>query len=243
MEKAYKLLALQEEISNKKAKELIDNGVVYIENIKVKVARAEYIEQTKFNIQNFGKIEKVFEDDNIIVLNKPPFINSEDLLKKFKHTKLLHRLDKDTSGVIILTKDEDFRISAIKEFAQNRVYKEYVAVVHGKVVEEFDIDKPIMTIKGSSAKSIVSKKGKSALTQITPLELHGKKSKIKVVIQSGRTHQIRVHLAYVDFPVVGDRLYGINSSAKRLLLHSKKIELFDYKFEIEEGDEFRKIFT
>ena len=242
MEKAYKLLALQEGFSNNKAKELIDKGVVYIENKKVEVARAEYSDKTKFNILDVEEIKVIFEDEYLIAVNKPPFYNSEELTKKFKGTTLLHRLDRETSGVIILTKDEDFRTKAIREFINNNVYKEYVAIVNGKVMEEFEINDPIMTIKKGGAKSVISHKGKPALTRVYPLEIHGKKSKVKVVIDTGRTHQIRVHLSAHDFPILGDTLYGIKSSAKRVMLHSKKIQLFDYEFEAPEPAVFSKIF-
>ena len=242
MEKAYKLLAIQEGVSNSKAKEWIDKGIVYIENKKVTLARAELNPLTKFHLLEVEDIKVIFENDNLIAVNKPPFYNSEDLLKKFKGTTLLHRLDRETSGVIILTKNEDFRTKAIGEFIKNNVYKEYVAVVNGRVMEEFVINDPIMTIKGGSAKSVISHKGKPATTRVYPLEIHGKKSKIKVVIDTGRTHQIRVHLSSKDFPVVGDTLYGIKSSAKRVMLHSKKIKLFNYEFEAPEPVVFNKLF-
>jgi len=237
-DKAYKLLALQENISNQEAKKYCDMGIVYIENRKVKIARAVVPLNTKFNIQKIQKLTKVFEDDDLIVLNKPPFTTSDECAKKYPKSKLLHRLDKETSGILLLAKNEDFRQKVITQFREKKVYKEYVAIVFGIVNEEQEINEPLLSIKNKKTNQIltsVSKlKGKSALTTIKPLEIIGKKTKLKVVIQTGRTHQIRVHLAHIGFPVVGDELYGSKSRAKRLMLHAKKVEFLKYKFNIDE---------
>ena len=84
-----------------------------------------------------------------------------------------------------------------------------MAIVEGKVVEEIVIDKPILTTKDRGvAKSKVDKNGKSAKTTVYPLLVEGNKSKIKLVIESGRTHQIRVHFSYLKWPLVGDLIYG-----------------------------------
>ena len=116
-----------------------------------------------------------------------------------------------------------FKKKAIKEFAQNRVYKEYVAIVEGKVIEEIVIDKPIITIKDKGvAKSKIDKMGKVQKQLFIHLLVEGNKSKIKLVIESGRTHQIRVHLNSVGLPIIGDAIYGRTASnVNRVLLHSK----------------------
>ena len=87
------------------------------------------------------------------------------------------------------------------------------------------------------------KDGKSAHTHVEPLMIVGKKTKIKAVIKTGRTHQIRVHLAAIDYPIVGDTQYGHqeSSKAKRVLLHAKKIKLLDYEFECEDSGDFKAL--
>jgi len=236
MEKAYKVLAKQKKISNSQAKKLIDNGLVFLQGKKLNVARALVKENASFKVKDVSNIKILLEDQNIIALDKPSGVVSEELEKKF-NAKLLHRLDKETSGVIILCKNEDFRIKAIEEFRNQNVYKEYIALVEGIVPEIVKIDLPIKTIKAKQAKSIISKNGKSALTIIEPLEIMGKTTKVKAIILTGRTHQIRVHLAKISHPIIGDTKYK-GKTANRLMLHSYKIKLFDYEITANEPKEF-----
>lgn len=241
-EKAYKLLALQEKISNSKAKELIDMGVVKVGDKKVLIARGEIRSDTKFSIKEINKIKVIFEDNDILVVDKPAFLTADDVAKKYEGAILLNRLDKETSGVMMFAKNEEFQKKAIKEFQANRVYKEYVAIVEGKVVEEIEIDKPILTTKdrGMAKSKIDTKRGKAAKSTVYPLLVEGNKSKIKIVIESGRTHQIRVHLNSVGLPIIGDAIYGRTSSnVNRVLLHSKITKIFDYVFESKEPKEFK----
>ncbi|NPA50158.1 MAG: RNA pseudouridine synthase [Epsilonproteobacteria bacterium] len=235
MEKAYKLLALQEKISNKKAKELIDRGVVYAKGRKVKIARALISENTKFRVEypHLDNFEIIFEDKNLIGVNKPPFVDSYEIEKSL-NAKLIHRLDKETSGVLLLAKSDDFLKRAIEEFKAFRVKKIYSAWVEGIISEEIVINKPIETKRKGEIKSFISKSGKDAITYIYPDIIHGKKSKVLIEIKSGRTHQIRVHLASINHPIVGDVKYGSKIEAKRLLLHAKKIELLGYLIEAKE---------
>jgi 23S rRNA pseudouridine1911/1915/1917 synthase len=232
MEKAYKILARQKEISNKKAKELIDRGLVYIGDKKVKIARAEVDEDTHFRVEIPDDIEIIYQDESLIVINKPPFVDSYEIEKAIDGAKLLHRLDKETSGVMLLARDEYFFEKAIEEFKKRRVKKSYVAWVEGIVAEEFEIDLPILTIKGNRAISKIDKKrGKPAFTKVFPDIIQGKKSRVNVQITTGRTHQIRLHLSAVGHPIVGDEFYGSRTKAKRVLLHSHKIELLGNLFE------------
>ncbi len=239
-EKAYKLLAIQEGISNKKAKELIDKGVVTVEGRKLLVARGELNTNAIFKIKDIQKPKIIFEDDDILAVNKPAYLSASEVESQFTYATLLNRLDKETSGVMLFSKNDDFRKKAIKQFQQKKVYKEYVAIVEGKVIEEFTIDKPIHTIKGKSAKSKVDEqKGKEAITHIYPYMVEGNKSKIKIVIENGRTHQIRVHLQYAGYPIIGDLQYGKPSNqVQRVMLHSKTTKIFDYIFEAKEPKEF-----
>ena len=233
-DKAYKILAIQEGISNKKAKDLIDRGLVYVGNKKVQIARGEIDTKTVFRVEKIEKPKIIFEDENILVVDKPPFVNSDEIEREFRDVKLLHRLDRETSGVLMLVKDEEFRKKAIKEFKQDRVYKEYVAWVEGIIPEDVVIDRGIITTKkGNKAHSNVSPKGKPAVTEVYPLEVASKKTKVKCIIHHGRTHQIRTHLRYIEHPIIGDVDYG-GRKAKRVMLHAKKVKLLDYEFEAKE---------
>lgn len=233
MDKAYKVLARQKGISNKKAKELIDKGVVYIGDKKVKIARAEVKEDTKFRVEIPEEIKIIYQDQDLIAINKPPFVDSYEIENAIEGAKLLHRLDRQTSGVLLLARNEKFFKKAIDEFKQRKVKKIYIAWVEGIISEEIEIDLPILTIKrgGKAISKIDKKKGKKAYTKIVPDLIQGKKSRVIVEIKTGRTHQIRVHLAYLGHPIVGDELYGSKTNAKRILLHSHKIEILGKKFE------------
>ena len=114
-----------------------------------------------------------------------------------------------------------------------------MAWVEGVVIEEQIIDKAIKTTKGAFAKSNIDKNGKPAVTEVYPILATKKRSKIKLVIHQGRTHQIRVHLRSIGHSVVGDTLYGGNDS-ERIMLHSRMIKLFDYTFEAPEPSLFKK---
>ncbi len=230
MEKAYKLLALQESLSNSQAKALIDRGLVYVANRKVTVARGELPVKTTFNVHEIATAKILFEDNDLLVVDKPAFLNTDEVERQYPNAQLLHRLDRETSGVLILVKDEDYRIKAIGEFKRNKVYKEYSAWVEGQFIEEVEIDKAILTEKRhNKAFSKISPKGKPAHTTVTPVEVVGKYSKVKVVIREGRTHQIRCHLRSIGFPIAGDEQYG-GRRAKRVMLHARKVEIMGHTF-------------
>lgn len=239
-EKAYKLLAIQEGISAGKAKELIDRGLVSSAGRRVMIARAEMPVATTFTLQMPKKAKIIFGNENLLVLDKPAFMDSEELAEQYA-LPLLHRLDRETSGVLMLVKNDEYRQKAIDEFKACKVTKEYIALVEGKLCEECTIDLPIATVKSGFAKSRISKTGKPAITTVTPLEISGKISKVLVRIETGRTHQIRVHLAHLGHPIVGDRMYGSTKESKRIMLHASKVELLGHTFISEEPEEFRNI--
>ena len=236
-EKAYILLAKQEGISNRKAKELIDRGVVYSHDKKIKIARGLLPINSRFKIEKVPEIKKIFEDKNILVVDKPPYITSEEISKKFK-LPLLHRLDKETSGILVLVKNDEFKKKAINEFKNKNVYKEYLAWVRGIVAESETINLPIKVIKtkaGAFAK--ITPDGEEAVTEIEPILAFRTKSKIKAIIHTGKTHQIRVHLKAIDHPIIGDEKYG-GEPYKRVMLHHHKFKIFDYEFTSPEPDDF-----
>ena len=234
-DKAYKVLAEQKGISNKKAKELIDRGLVFVEDKKVKIARAEINTETFFRVEYPEDIEILYQDEDIIAINKPAQVDSYDIQDAIDGAELLHRLDRDTSGVLLLGKNREFIDRAIKEFKNRRVEKHYVAWIEGVLYEKTEIDEPIFTVKKGKAFSMIDPvRGKPAHTVVKPEELQGKKSKVEIEITTGRTHQIRVHLAHIGHPIVGDEQYGSRTQSKRVLLHSAKMKILDYEFNAKE---------
>ena len=237
-EKAYKILAIQEGISNNNAKSMIDRGLVYVGNKKVMIARGELDSKTNFKVHRVEKAVPIFENDDLIVIDKPAYVNSDEIERQFKPAVLLHRLDRETSGVLMLVKNEEFRQKAIMEFKKDRVYKEYIAWVEGTMSEPHDIDKAILTTKKNNrASSNVSGKGKPARTEVTPDIVSGNKTKVKCIIHHGRTHQIRTHLRYIDHPIIGDEQYG-GRRAKRVMLHAYKVRLLGMEFTAPEPKAF-----
>jgi 23S rRNA pseudouridine1911/1915/1917 synthase len=212
-----------------------------VANRKITIARGEIDDKTNFVVKKVEKAKIIFQNDDILVVDKPAFINSDELERQYKGAQLLHRLDRETSGVLMLVKNEEFRQKAIAEFKKNTIYKEYTAWVEGMIIEEIEIDKAILTEKrNNKAHSKISKQGKPAKTMITPLEVVGKRSKIKLVIEHGRTHQIRCHLRSIDHSIVGDEMYG-GRRYQRVMLHANKVRLLGMVFESPEPKAFKHL--
>lgn len=231
MQKAYKLLAVQKNLSHSQAKALIDRGLVLANGKKLTLARTELPQSTSFSLIEIPKPQVLFRDENLLAIDKPAFVESYDLQSHYQDEgwRLLHRLDRETSGVILLTQEGSaFSKKAKEAFKKREVYKEYQAIVSGIIAESLTINKPISTTKKGFARSKVDKNGLEAITHIEPLSVVGKKTLLKVVIPTGRTHQIRVHLSSLHHPIIGDSLYG-GISARRLLLHAHKIRLLGYE--------------
>lgn len=231
-EKAYKLLALQRNISTNKAKDLIDSGRVSIKGKRLLIARTLLPLNTRFEVLATPCVV-IFEDDDILALDKSVGIESYSLLKTYPHYKLINRLDKDTSGVILLAKNEKMRQKAIQAFKQKEVEKMYFALIEGKLYEEINIEKKISTQKDSKAKSYVDNEGLHAQSIVTPLQTFTHTTLVSVQIPTGRTHQIRIHLKSIKHPIIGDIIYNKTSliKAKRLMLHCQKTSLLGYTFE------------
>ncbi|MBU0999317.1 RluA family pseudouridine synthase [Patescibacteria group bacterium] len=203
------------------------------------------------------KIKILYEDSNILAIEKPsgilvhPDERSEEktildlFLKKYPKIKIVHRLDKETSGVMLLAKSDRVHEFLKKQFQNREVKKTYVAIVSGFVKNDHGfINKPI----GRSPKDFrryLSGRGargkmREAITEYKVLKRfedkkYGKFTYLEIKPKTGRTHQIRVHLKYLNHPVVCDSLYNPNNpclkSLKRLALHAKSIEFKNLKGE------------
>lgn len=230
-ERAYKLLAAQYNISMKRAKKMIDMGIVNINGRRLEVARQLLSHKTKFDISEII-VYKIYEDNDLLVLDKSIGIESYSLENRYAYCKLINRLDRDTSGVILMAKNEITLQKAICEFQQKRVKKTYFALVEGKIYDTIHIEKRIATRKGVKAKSYISKNGDNALSIVYPIRIFNNTTLVEINIITGKTHQIRVHLASIKHPIVGDIIYNdsYTKNAKRLMLHCYKTIIFNKEF-------------
>ncbi|MEO6109942.1 MAG: RluA family pseudouridine synthase [Candidatus Saccharimonadales bacterium] len=199
-------------------------------------------EATDFSAQ---EIPIIFIDDNVIVINKPAGVlshskgalNDEFTVAEFfrRYTTdglessrpgIVHRLDRDTSGVMIGARNEETAVLLKKQFADRKTKKEYVAVVEGipKVLNAV-IDLPIGRNPATPSQFRVDASGKDAVTTYEVIAMNEKQSLVKFWPKTGRTHQLRVHAEYINIPIVGDRVYGDSKKADRLYLHAHTLEI------------------
>lgn len=176
-------------------------------------------------------LKPLYEDDNVIVLNKPAGLLSmakgefttEPTLEDYG--LLVHRLDRDTSGVVILAKNEATQSYLRKQFQDRKTHKTYYAIVEGRPkLDEAKIDLPIERSIKSPTTFIVSPSGKPSVTFYKTIKSDDEYSLLELKPITGRTHQLRVHLRYLGHPILGDKVYG-DKKADRLYLHAKSLEI------------------
>jgi 23S rRNA pseudouridine1911/1915/1917 synthase len=187
-------------------------------------------------------IDIIFEDDYFVAVNKPAGMLSipdrtqsevslkDMLLEKYGNIFTVHRLDKETSGIILFAKDEVTHKYLSKAFEEKTVAKFYLGLVHGTPSQDSgSIDGPIMEHPVQKGLMTVNRRGKPSLTDYEVQERYGKYALVKFRIHTGRTHQIRVHAKNIGHPIACDPLYGDGtpirlSSIKKKYNLSKKEE-------------------
>lgn len=234
---------------------VVVNGKV-ITKVSYKVTEGDNIEieeqepvEIELKAQNIP-IDVVYEDKDIIIVNKPKgmvvhpangnpdgtLVNAimaicKDSLSGIGgeiRPGIVHRLDKDTSGLLIVAKNDMAHVNMSEQIKRHEVKKTYIALVRGIVKEnEATIDMPIGRSNSDRKKMAVTKNGKNAVTHIKVLKRYDKYTLLEINIETGRTHQIRVHLAHIGYPVIGDYIYSNGKNEFGIVgqcLHAKSLE-------------------
>lgn len=188
-------------------------------------------------------LDIIYEDDYLLVINKPAniaihpsilhFDNSLSNGVKFyfdklglkKKIRIVNRLDRNTSGIVVFAKNEYIQECLIKQMKTKELKKEYLAIAKGILESKSDtLNFPIARKEGSIIERTVSSDGDSAITHYDIVKEFNNLSLVHIVLETGRTHQIRVHFSYIGHPILGDTLYGSPSELiNRQALHSYKL--------------------
>jgi 23S rRNA pseudouridine1911/1915/1917 synthase len=171
-------------------------------------------------------LDVVYEDDDLLVINKPAglvvhpgpgnregtllnaLLHHAPALREIARAGIVHRLDKDTSGLLVVAKSEPARRQLTEQLRTRSLRREYLAIVNGVMIAGGDIDAPIGRHPQQRTRMAVNVRGKSAISRYRVKARYRAHTLVDVRLQSGRTHQIRVHMAHIGFPIVGDPLYG-----------------------------------
>ncbi len=262
------LATLFPEHSRTRLQEWIKNGQVRVDDKilrqrdKVKggeniVIVASYENLNSWEAENIN-LNIIYEDEALLILNKPAGLVVHPGAGNPKHTllnALLHydpnlkfvpragivqRLDKDTSGLMVIARTPETQTYLVKQLQERKIRREYQAIVSGVMISGGTIDKPVGRHPVQRTRMAVIDNGKPAITHYRIIKKYPAHTHIKVLLETGRTHQIRVHMAYLKFPIVGDPVYagrpkipkGITSdlamalqSFPRQALHASAIEL------------------
>ncbi|HEU4708524.1 MAG TPA: 23S rRNA pseudouridine(1911/1915/1917) synthase RluD [Methylophilaceae bacterium] len=264
------LQRLMPEHSRSRLQSWIKEGLVTLEGesvtAKLKVWGGEQLvvmpkalpEQTSFAAEDIA-LDIIHEDDHILVINKPAglvvhpaagnwegtllnaLLHHAPHLRDLPRAGIVHRLDKDTSGLLVVAKTLEAQTSLVRQLQARTVKREYRTIVWGQVWRNGTVDQPIGRHPHSRTRMAVNRMGKPAVTHYEVLERFAVHTYLRCLLETGRTHQIRVHMQYLKAPIVGDPVYGLRgivphqalspdlrevlSNFKRQALHAIKLGL------------------
>ena len=205
-----------------------------------------FVKDTKIDAKKLD-LDIVYEDEYLMVINKPSGLvvhpgsgNKDNTLVNglMYYTKnlsdigdsdrpgIVHRLDKDTSGLMLVAKENKTHEILAEEFKKHNIHREYIALVDGVIeVSRGTIDAPIKRSKENYQKMTVASGGKKAITNFEVIKRYKNNTLIRLVLETGRTHQIRVHMAYIGYPIHNDPVYNKKvSTSFGQFLHSEYLK-------------------
>ena len=185
-------------------------------------------------------LDIVYEDEDVLVINKLPNMPTHPSMGNYENSlangvmyyykskgeervfRAVNRLDKDTSGLMAVAKNSYIHARLGEEIQKKELKRKYMCIVCGDVERDGTVDAPIRRADGSVINRIVAPDGQRAVTHYRVIKRYGEYTLLEMKLETGRTHQIRVHMAYIGHPLVGDWLYGTedHNIAKRQMLHS-----------------------
>ncbi len=202
-------------------------------------------------------LDVIFEDTEILIINKPAglvvhpgsgnrtgtLVNAllahDENLSFLPRAGIVHRLDKDTSGLMVISKTESSYLNLVEQLKERSVTRTYLAMVVGVPVISKTINEPIGRHPKIRTKQAVNQNGKEAITRFSILENLDGYSLLKINLETGRTHQIRVHLSHIGFPIIGDPLYGSRNKFSRGSSEKQKKIISDFKRQALHAEELR----
>lgn len=217
-------------------KELVENDIITI-NIDFEEENTNKIVPIEM------KLNIIYEDDSLLIVNKPPYMPVHPSSSHFTDTlsnavqyyynkkninhkvRLVNRLDMNTSGIVVFAKNAYIQENLINQMRKKEFHKEYIALVNGFWEENIGtISAPIARKIGSIIEREINPNGDIAITHFKKIKQYETYALVKFILETGRTHQIRVHCQYMNNPILGDTLYGSSSPLiNRQALHAYKI--------------------
>lgn len=282
LDRIDKVLSEKLEFSRKRIRDLFDQDKVFVNGEKIKPSYKICVQdEIEIEIPELESLEVlpeqmdlniVYEDEDVIVINKPKGMVVHPAPGHTKHTLvngllyhckdlsgingvmrpgIVHRIDKDTSGLIVVAKNDKAHVELSKQLQDKTCHREYVAIVHKPFSHEYGtINAPIgRDEKDRQKMAVTANHSKEAITHFTVIKNFKNFAYIRCKLETGRTHQIRVHMRYIEHPIAGDPKYGPRKTieANGQLLHACTLEFIHpttcekMHFEAELDDTFKKV--